>query len=146
MNLPTALMLAAALGAVHSDIKSTKTTLRRSALTREHNPLLGSRPSDATLNAAGVLAGAGAVGVALALPDWWRQLALGALAGAEAQVARNNYRGVSAFSEPGRPLAGAALGALLGSGLAEMRSGLGPTHVGPAWVDGTLGLGASWRF
>lgn len=126
--------IALALGAgtgIHADFESTRAFLDEGR--KESNPLLGERPSDAALTLAELLS-LGATGtVAHVLPDPWRQVLLGGVAGLEHGAAQHNRqgpgsdRGPTIWKDPvgSKMTQKALIGALLGYALHRAESASG---------------------
>jgi hypothetical protein len=137
-------LLTAALAATHADIQSTKAFLR-SGEGVEANPLLGENPSNAKLNAAGLLAATLGTGAAFAVPKEWRKPLLAGWAGMEATLAHQNKKvgagqGERSFTDVMKKpvLAALAAGLLAHYGL--------PVEVGPTPDGKGVGAGIVRRF
>ena len=109
-------LLASALLAILADFETTKSGLKRGG--EETNPLYPKHPSNSTLNAIAALSGGLNTAIAGALPSSARKKFLGAMTGAEATLAYQNYKGSGGPSfakNLQRPLIGALIGATLAS-------------------------------
>ena len=122
-------LLASALLATLADYETTKRYIIARGGT-ETNPLLPSRPSNKTLNAAAIFTGGLEAIIAKALKPSLRRPFLGAITGFEANLAHQNYKGTGTpnFAKNlQRPLIGALIGAALASYLGPNAPTLEPT-------------------
>ena len=121
-------LLAAALLATLADFETTKSGIAHGG--SETNPLYPKHPRNRTLNAIAALSGGFGAATAGVLPSSVRKQFLGALTGAEATIAYQNYKGSGgpSFSKNlQRPLIGALIGAALASYLGPNAPTLEPT-------------------
>ena len=135
----------AALGATYADMQSTKDMLHRGGI--EHNPLLGSHPSDSKVDSTFALETALAGTAIAALPPEYRRMALGAVTGLEGALALQN-QGISKMSSKtsdGETFGKPALAALAGAALAHLTTNFGVVPTGDSSHPGAA-LTFSKRF
>ncbi len=111
-------LLMGAFATIAADIETTKSAIAEGG--SELNPLLGRKPSNKKLNAAGLLVAGAQVGVAMNLPKEYRRPFLAGMIGMEVTLAHQNTkkRPFKNFADAmKRPIAAGLIAAFLGHAL-----------------------------
>ena len=133
---PDTALLGAALAATYADTETTKPVLTKPGWS-ESNPLVGQHPSGSDLDKAALTAGVIGTGIASFLPPKRRRQFLGAWAGLEAGIAKDNAEIARTGKKPARnfemiPLEPVPL-AIIGGLLAGQTVDDGPRYITPTY-------------